>query len=167
MISRTIAAFLLLGAVAPAQDLGDSILARDMAAIEQLHRKDAAAAKAGDVDTLATLWTADAIALPPGEAPVIGIDAIRIWLNRSRMDTTKVEVTEYICDFKEVRIAGEQAFEWARTSVTMRPKGAPGSVHASGNLMRLLRKQPDGSWKVARAIWNLERPSPEKAVQPR
>jgi uncharacterized protein (TIGR02246 family) len=148
--------------MAVAWQAGSSTRDRDRAAIEQLHRKDAAAAKGGDVDTLATLWTADAVALPPGEQPVVGIDAIRAWLNRDRMDTSKFEVTEYVLDFKDVRISGDEAIEWGRTSMAMRPKGAPGGVRTSGNIMRVLKRQRDGTWKVARAIWNLERPVPER-----
>ncbi len=147
----------------PSQSSSDAHSASDRAAIERLHQKDIAAAKVNDVDTLATLWTDDAVALPPGEQPVIGIDAIRAWLNKGRMDTDKVEITEYAMDFKEVHVAGNEAYEWARTSITMKPKGAPAGMRASGNLMRVLRRQPDGSWKVARAIWNMEKPSPAGA----
>ncbi|HLK68627.1 MAG TPA: SgcJ/EcaC family oxidoreductase [Bryobacteraceae bacterium] len=160
MPNRTIAVFVCLAALAAAQNSVPR--SRDMAAIEELHKKDAAASKAGDVDTLATLWTADAVALPPGEEPVIGIDAIRAWLNRSRMDTTKFEITEYVMDFQELRVIGDEAIEWGRTRAAMRPKGAPAGMHTTGNLMRVLRRQPDGTWKVARAIWNLQRPTPEK-----
>ena len=145
--------------VALTQD-GHSGWSVDRNAIEQLHARDAKAAKAGDVATLATLWTVDAVALPPGEPPVVGIDAIRQWLFKGKMDTSKFEVTEYAMDFQEVQIVGDEAFEWARTAVTIRRKGATAGMRASGNLMRVLRKQPDGSWKVARAAWNMERPVP-------
>jgi uncharacterized protein (TIGR02246 family) len=135
---------------------------RDLLAIEELHKKDIAAAKVGDVDTLATLWTDDAVALPPNKKPVIGISAIREWLNENRLDTTKVQITEYVFDFKEVRVIGNHAFEWARIRISSHPKGAPSSMQASGNLLRVLRRQTDGSWKVARAIWNLDEPSQSK-----
>jgi ketosteroid isomerase-like protein len=37
-------------------------------------------------------------------------------------------------------------------------------MRAAGNLMRILQRQPDGTWKVKRAIWNMEKPvrEPEK-----
>lgn len=148
-----------------AQDSGGSRLARDMAAIEQLHARDTAAAKVGDIATLATLWTTDAVALPPGEQPVIGINAIRAWLAQSQTDPSKLEIVEYVMDFKEIRILGDDAFEWARTSVTVRPKGAPRGLHSAGNLMRILKRESDGSWRVARAAWNMDRPSPEEVKQ--
>jgi ketosteroid isomerase-like protein len=74
-----------------------------------------------------------------------------------------MEITEYVMDFREVRIVGDQAFEWACTSLTVKPKGAGTDFHASGNLMRILRKQQDWNWKVARAIWN-DNPSLQKTA---
>jgi uncharacterized protein (TIGR02246 family) len=159
-------ALLLFAVAAAAQDGGTSRAAQDMAAIERLHQRDAAAAKIGDVKTLIELWTADGIALPPGEPPVKGIDALRVWLGKSADATEKYEITEYKMDFQEVRLFGDEAIEWARTSMTVKPKGAPSGLHASGNLMRILKREPDGAWKVARAIWNLEKPSPEAPPAP-
>jgi uncharacterized protein (TIGR02246 family) len=134
----------------------------DMTAIEQLHKRDAAAAAEGDVAALAELWTDDAVALPPGEPPVIGIEAIRKWLAKSQADPSTVEVVEYVLDFKEVTIRGDEAVEWGRTRVAIRPRGTTSIVRASGNLMRILKKQADGSWKVFRSAWNVERPVSEK-----
>jgi len=33
----------------------------------------------------------------------------------------------------------------------------------SGNILRVPRKQPDGTWKIARAIWNMDPPATEPA----
>jgi len=135
---------------APAQDSG---------AIERLHEQDVAAAKAGDIATLATLWTDDAVALPPGEQPVIGIAAIREWLKKGQDSGGRFEITEYRIDFQETRVLGDETIEWGRTRVSMRPIGGQGSMTISGNILRVLRRQPDGTWKVARAIWNMDPPA--------
>lgn len=152
----------LPGALSSGQEVVDSRHALDLAAIEQLHKRDAAAAKKGDAAALADLWTDDAVALPPGEPPVIGIEAIRKWLAKSRPDASAVEVVDYVLDFKEVTILGVEAIGGGRSSITLRPKGAPSTIRVSGNLMRVLKRQADGSWKVSRSVWNLERPVPEK-----
>jgi uncharacterized protein (TIGR02246 family) len=152
----------MLAALTAGQDAANSRRAADMAAIEQLHKRDAAAAKKGDLATLAELWTEDAVALPPGEPPVIGIDAIRKWLAKSQSDSSAVEVIDYVLDFKELKILGDEAIEWGRTTVVLRPREATSTIRASGNLMRLLKRQADGSWRVSRSVWNLERPVPEK-----
>ena len=162
MIAQYVFLFALLAGQSAGQDADGSRRAADMAAIEQLHRRDAAAAKKGDLTTLAELWTDDAVALPPGEPPIIGIDAIRKWLAKSQPNSSAVEVVDYVLDFKEVKILGDEAIEWGRTSVVLRPRGAPSTLQASGNLMRVLKRQPDGSWRVSRSVWNLERPVPQK-----
>jgi ketosteroid isomerase-like protein len=140
-------------------------LAADLEAIRRLHERDAAAAKIGDVKTLVGLWTLDGVAMPPGEPPVKGIDALQKWLEKSNEASGKFDITKftkYVMDFEEVKVFGDEAVEWGRTSITAKPKGAPFGLSASGNLMRILRRQPDGDWKVARAIWNLEKPAPQK-----
>jgi uncharacterized protein (TIGR02246 family) len=152
----------LVAGLSSAQEASVSRRAADMAAIEQLHKRDAAAAKNGDVATLAGLWTEDAVALPPGEPPVVGIEAIRKWLAKSQAETADVEIVDYVLDFQEVKILGDEAIEWGRSSVTVRPRGASALLRASGNLLRVLKKQPDGTWKVFRSAWNLERPVPQK-----
>lgn len=162
MSARCAVLFALLTGLSSAQEGAGSPQEIDLAAIEQLHKRDAAAAKKGDIASLAALWTDDAVALPPGEPPVIGIEAIRKWLAKSQPDASAVEVVDYVLDFKEVKILGDQAVEWGRTSVTLRPRGATSIIRASGNLMRVLKKQADGSWKVSRSAWNLERPVSEK-----
>ena len=48
----------------------------DLAAIQQLHETDMAAAKIHDIDTLITLMTDDCILLPPGQEPIRGRDEI-------------------------------------------------------------------------------------------
>jgi uncharacterized protein (TIGR02246 family) len=159
-MSRLVALSALLTLAVAAQE-SSSRTAADRAAIERLHERDAAAAKMGDVKTLIGLWTADGVALPPGEPPVKGIDALRVWLSKSADAGEKLEIIEYTMDFQEVKLFGDEAVEWARTSVTVKPRGARSGLHASGNLMRILRRQPDGTWRVARAIWNMEKPAPE------
>ena len=138
-----------------------SAQAQDLVAIERLHQLDIAAAKAGDIATLATLWTDDAVALPPGAQPVIGIDAIREWLKQGQESGGRFEITEYRIDFQETRVLGDETIEWGRIRVSMRPKGGQGSMTVTGNILRVLRRQPDGTWKVARAIWNMDPPGKE------
>lgn len=143
--------------------------AEDRAAIEALHSKDLAAGKAGDVNTLATLWTDDGVVLPPARDPIIGIAAIQKWVESNPPNFTKFTLTELVMDFKDVQIVGDTAYEWGFTRLSFVPKGGSGQ-HLSSKLMRVLRRQPDGSWKVARSMWNddpvvVDRPSPSSAPE--
>ena len=98
----------------------------------------------------------DAVALPPGEAPVVGQPAIHDWLRKNRMDTTRIEVVEYTVDVQETKVTGDIAIELARTKITVKTQGSGGNpaVTVSGNLLLIFRRQTDGAWKVWRSIWN-------------
>ena len=58
---------------------------------------------------------------------------------------------------------GDETIEWGRTRVSMRPKGGQGTTTISGSILRVLRRQPDGAWKIARAIWNMDPPAKQAA----
>ena len=125
-------------------------------AIEKLHRQDAEASRARDFDTLLSLWTDDAVMLPPEGPPVVGIDAIRKLMLRGRDQRATITVTEYAQDFQELLILGDTAFEWGTYHGASRPSAGGEEEKSSGKLMRLLRRQPDGAWKVARSIWTVD-----------
>ena len=138
----------------------------EQTALQELSDKDKGASISGDWQMLATLWTDDAIALPPGQQPVVGLSAIRTWLQRGRIDTSKVEVSEYSIDIHSTRVCGNTAIQWGTTRIVIKPKGAPAGMRAQGNIERVLRRQTDGSWKVQRAIWNMGKPVPDKPGNP-
>ena len=128
--------------------------AADREAIERLHQRDEEASKKWDVDTLASLWTDDIVALLPDRKPLIGKDANRDFLLSAKQESQGSEVVEYKFDFKEVNIAGDWACEWGTLSVAEKPVGENEPVRSNINLMRILRRGPDGSWKIARTIFN-------------
>ena len=125
--------------------------AREIAAIMVLEERDAAAAKVNDVETLVSLWTEDGVLLQPRSEPVVGIAAIRQLLEQQKQQSAVIVTLAYLESWKERRILGDEAYEWGEMSVTAKlPDGkeATQTVHA----IRVLRRQQDGSWKVARAI---------------
>jgi uncharacterized protein (TIGR02246 family) len=126
----------------------------DRRAIEELHRKDMAASKARDRATLLSLCSDDCVLLPPGEDPIVGKEAIRESLERDVEQEQHYEITEYIHDFEEVRMLGEWAFEWGMFSAAAEPVGGGPPIRSSGKILRILERQEDGTWKVARSIWN-------------
>jgi uncharacterized protein (TIGR02246 family) len=124
---------------------------QEIAAIIALEQRDAAAAKVNDVDTLVSLWTEDGVLLQPRSEPVVGIASIRQLLEQQKQQSATVVTLAYLENWKERRIFGNEAYEWGEMSVTVKlpdRKEATQTVHA----IRVLRRQQDGSWKVARAI---------------
>lgn len=128
--------------------------ADDLRAIEELHRADMAASKAGDFATLRTLMSDDAVMLPPGGRPLRGRAEIDESMSRAEGSMRGVEVLEYVLDFEEVRVVGDYAFEWGWIRGSMRSKDGGEAVSSTYKVMRVLRRQPDGRWKVHRSMWN-------------
>lgn len=126
----------------------------DLAAIEKLHETDMAAAKNHDIDTLITLMTDDCILLPPGQEPIRGREAIWKFMQEHLPESQKYEITEYVQDFEEVKIIGDWAYEWATFHCTYHLKSGGPDLHERSRLFRILHRQPDGCWKVARSMWH-------------
>jgi uncharacterized protein (TIGR02246 family) len=132
--------------------------AQEIAAIIALEQRDAAAAKVNDVETLVSLWTEDGVLLQPRSEPVVGLAAIRQLLEQQKKQSAMIVTLAYLENWKERRILGDEAYEWGEISVTAK---LPDTKQASQTVLaiRVLRRQQDGSWKVARAIIT---PGPQK-----
>lgn len=83
-------------------------------------------------------------------APVVGKEAIRELLLEQQRQAARVETISYAENWNEIRITGANAFEWGQIDVILKlPDGK--DFRQSVNVIRILAKQPDGSWRVARA----------------
>ena len=124
---------------------------RDLQAINALSQKDTAACMKNDVDTLCSLWTDDGVLLMPGAAPLVGKKAICAMLQAQKAQSSGSMTTDYTEDWEEVRIVGNYAWQWGKMSQTERlASGKMDTMRV--NAIRILRREPDGSWKVARAV---------------
>jgi ketosteroid isomerase-like protein len=126
----------------------------DMEAINALHQRDMEASRKFDVDTLVSLWADDIVTLSQGEPPMIGKEANRASILRLRDDSRDVHIADYILSFNEVKIVGDWAFEWGTYSGTVRPVRGGEASRTTGNVIRVLKKDSDGSWKIARAMYD-------------
>jgi uncharacterized protein (TIGR02246 family) len=126
----------------------------DRAAIDALHMQDMAAAKNMDIETLLSLWTDDGVLLQPGQEPLVGRDAIDAYMKKAAQKEEAFEIIEYVHTFEEIKILGDWAYEWGTFKGCYRSKSSTDLIHETARLFRILRKQTDGSWKCARAIWH-------------
>ncbi len=120
-------------------------------AIDALSQKDISACMKNDVDTLCSLWTDDGVLLMPGAPPLVGKKAICGMLQEQKAKSNGSTILGYTEDWEEVRIVGDYAWQWGRMSESQ--------ANASGkeetmrvNAIRILHRDSDGSWKVARAV---------------
>lgn len=128
--------------------------AADIEAINKLHQREMEASKKWDIDTLVSLWSDDIVMLPAGEPALIGKDANRASIMRLRDESGDVQLADYILSFNEIKVAGEWAFEWGTYSGSISPDGAGEPLRATGKVIRVLKKSADGSWRIARAMYN-------------
>lgn len=134
-----------------------TILKNDRAAlkaIEELRQRDIAASKAYDAEALASLWTDDAVTLAPGQPPIYGKEAIRAKLAGVKAAAAQMEVLEYVEVFEETLIFGEYAIEWGYIRGTERMRSGGPVQPSRFKVMRLLKRQSDGSWLFHRSIYN-------------
>jgi ketosteroid isomerase-like protein len=127
---------------------------QDIDAINRLRQQDAEASKKWDVEALVALWTDDIVALLPDREPLIGKEANRNFLLSAKQQSEGVEVVEYKFDFKELTVAGDWAYEWGTLSVAEKLPEDSEPFRSKINLMRVLKRSADGSWKVSRTIFN-------------
>jgi uncharacterized protein (TIGR02246 family) len=102
---------------------------------------------AGDVDTLASMFTDDAVRLAPNGSPVIGKAAIQRDFQEYFDEFKLIGSEEYSefhvsCDFMIAR--GSWVYEET-------PKAGGDTVKSNGYMMDIFKRQPDGSWKL---YWN-------------
>ena len=131
----------------------DVISPEDFARIEELHQAEKQAVLDGDMAALISLWTEDGVILAPGERPYVGKDAVRVYFRKIMDETAEYAVVAFEQDFKEVKLLGEWAFEWAIRTLSLEHRESGLTMESADKLFRVLQKQADGTWKVARGVW--------------
>lgn len=122
----------------------------DVQAIDALSKKDIAACMKDDVDTLCSLWTDDGVLLMPGAPPLVGKKAICGMLQQQKASAKGAFTTGYTEEWQEVRMVGNYAWQWGEMSQTQADTAGKQQT-TRVNAIRILRREKDGSWKVARA----------------
>ncbi len=149
---------LTLSACQPAAERTEA----DVAAIQALTEAWEAAAEAGDVATLVALRTDDVVQMPPDAPASRGKQALEDFY-RSVFEqfsfggsTWPVEGTE------EIVVADGWAFHLSEYILRISPKAGGEATEEHGKIIVICQQQPDGSWKLAREIWNRNNPPPAR-----
>ena len=139
----------------------------DKAAIEKLHEEDIQASLAIDVPKLESLWTNDIVTMAPGGPAIVGRDANEKKLEADAAKLKAMQILAFDEQWQEVRIDGDWAYEWGTMSGRMQPFSSGKETEYKFNVMRVLNKQGDGTWKIARSIYNDAKPAEEpKPAEP-
>jgi ketosteroid isomerase-like protein len=124
--------------------------AGDRRAIERLHQLDVESTLSDKADELAKLWDNDAVRIQPDGPAEIGKAVIyasdKRWEARSGGEKTLC----YKPEIQDLQITRDWAFEWGYFSYKNSAAGK--QVIGQGKVLRVLKRQPDGSWKFARVM---------------
>ena len=94
--------------------------------------------------------------LEPGAVPVIGKPAILAQNQKDRAAHPRMKVISYKPEIKDLQVAGSVAFEWDSFEASFSESGEGNDTQTfRGRALRVLQRQPDGSWKFCRVMWNL------------
>jgi uncharacterized protein (TIGR02246 family) len=142
--ASVMAVFLLMG-------LSSRSVAEDsLEAIDAVRMYFNAASRASDALALADLLDRDAIWAPPGQAAILGQEAIKAFYVKRFADKRTV-ITLHP---GAIRLMGDWAVLHSTFSRLDADRLNQDEQTYAGNYLWVLRKQPDGIWKVAYDIWN-------------
>lgn len=130
---------------------------RDEQEIRQLVSTWLDATKVGDVDTILSLMSDDAIFLVAGQPIMRKEDFAAAARAQSGEDAPGFDGTSEI---QEVKIFGGWAFMWTKLTIVVTPAGGGESVKRSGNTLSILKKE-NGKWVLARDANMLATVSPD------
>ena len=126
---------------------------KDLEAIEGLHRQDTAATRTGDLEALKALMDNECMVFPPDSDPSSGQAYLDHYSASSDGIGSPAEILELEQEWEEVRLLGDFAYEQGVVRYAL--QDANGSIiRETQRLMRILRRQPDGNWRVFRAMWH-------------
>ncbi len=133
-------------------------VAADTTAINALPEQYTAAVNSSDAAAVAATYADDAIEMPPYLAATEGKQAIQ-----ARYEAIfKEYALKFASTLLETQVAGDWAYARGNYTSTATPKsGKP--LEDSGKYLLIAKRQPDGSWKVYRVIWNSNNPPPSAA----
>ncbi|HEY1243671.1 MAG TPA: SgcJ/EcaC family oxidoreductase [Hyphomicrobiaceae bacterium] len=118
-------------------------MSEDERAIRDLIATWMAASKAGDHDTVLSLMTDDVAFMVPGREP-FGKEAFAA-ASRSGGPS----LIDGTSDIVEIKVLGDWAWLRTRLKVTIAPPAGAATTR-SGYTLTILRKEPDGKWRLAR-----------------
>ena len=141
---------LAMGACSGSGDSMQTEVSASRIELGQMNRDFAEALNAKDATTAASLYTEDAILIPPGEAVVRGREAIEeYWRNALELGG----VRDVSVETMDALSSGSLGYETGSFVLTVNgPDGE--AVIEKGRYIELLRRDPDGQWRSTHGIWN-------------
>ncbi len=130
--------------------------AADVAAVKALVGKHSAALAAGDAAALTALFADNGVMMPPERGAMTGKEAIR-WGLKIALGLFATKISSENLD---VDVTGDLAYARRTATMTLISKTGGEQMELIANWLDILKRQSDGSWKIALEIVNSDRPLP-------
>jgi ketosteroid isomerase-like protein len=124
--------------------------------IQKLHQQDIDATVSMDVGKLTDLYADDGVLLGQGDKSLVGKPAIQASLKRVFAASPNMKVLKYSPEILGLRIEGDIAYEWGFFEATNQLSADSNPVSFRARFLRVMERQPDGSWGFVRVMWNTE-----------
>jgi ketosteroid isomerase-like protein len=86
---------------------------------------------------------------------VIGRQAILAGNKKDQAEHPLMKVISYRPEIKDIQVVDGVAFEWDYFDASFSDSGKGNDVQTfRGKALRILKRQPDGTWKFSRVMWN-------------
>ena len=134
------------------QNARNSTRDQDRRDIDRLHRQIVEATLSGQPEQLASLWDQNGVRLTQGRPAEVGRATIEADNKSSRAAHPAWKTLYYQPEIKDLQISGDWAVEWGVFETAHQESAAAAQVALHGEFLRVLKRQADGSWKIARAM---------------
>ena len=108
------------------------------------------AIESGDATGISKLYSDNAVMMPPTDETIVGNDPIGMYLTTA---TSGPQIANYSVDIVGCELSGNTlqfAGVWGAEKTDPGGRG----IKLTGNLLRILDRQADGSWAMSYEIWN-------------
>jgi uncharacterized protein (TIGR02246 family) len=123
--------------------------AEELKALTAVNQEFAAAIRAQDASKVGELYTEDALLMPPNESPLRGRAAVVAYF-AGLLKGGKVDLA---LKSGSARLDGSLGYDAGQYRFELAPAGGT-PVHDEGKYLVVLRKGPDGRWRMAVDTWN-------------
>jgi uncharacterized protein (TIGR02246 family) len=135
------------------QSVIEPLTQRDIADIKALGSTLDTAALAGDWGAIAALFTEDVCLMFPNGPILRGREEFREWLG-----SVGYSASEHRIEFQEVDGYGDLAYARGEGTETFITTGMETPVTDTVKILSIVRKQAEGSWRIAIWMWSSDLP---------
>ena len=161
-LARLTTLALLLAGCASAGAHGGSASTADRAGVAAFNRALDSATRTMDNAATLALWADDGVTLLPDTKPIVGKPAIAAFLTRVTGGITGARMTSFTMTCDGIAVSGPLASEWCvEHQVVALPDGK--TFDGWGKMLLVLRRDPDGRWRLLREMWNQGSPTDSAA----